>query len=249
MAGVLALGLAACGDDDKEAKEAKENKPTEENAGQEPTKEDLAAAEEMQKKLVEQQVDAKEVVAIVNEEELKGEEYNAVLMSIQGRMQEMGQDPTSDEASEQLKQQTLDTLINQTLILQKAQEAKIEASEAEIDEEYAALEEQFGGKEAIEEALESQDMNIDDLKAQIAESIVFEKYQDKVAAPDKVSEKEIEEYYAQIEAQSKDSGEELPPLEEVSKDIQAMIENQQQQEKLAAHVEELKENADIDLKI
>lgn len=245
MAGALALGLAACGDDDKEAKE----KTPEEQVGQEPTKEQLAAAEEMQKKLVEQQVDNKKVVAIVNAKEVKGEEYNAVLMSIQGRMQEMGQDPTSKEASEQLKTQALDTLVNQTLILQQAQEAKIEATKTEIDEEYATFEEQFGGEKEIKKALESQDMNIDDLKAQIAESIVFGKYQDKVAPPEKVSEKEIKEYYDQAAAQSKEAGTELPPLEEASKDIQAMIEDQQQQEKLAAHVEELKEAAKIELKI
>lgn len=41
----------------------------------------------------------------------------------------------------------------------------------------------------------------------------------------------------------------MPPLEEVSQDIQGMIEQQQQQKLLAAHVEELRAAATIELKI
>ena len=245
IAGALALSLAACGDDDKAEKE----KAPQEETGQEATKEEKAAAEEMQKKLVKQQVDKKEIVAIVNDEELKGEEYNDVLMSIQDQMQQQGQDPSSEEATEQLKGQTLDTLVNQTLILQKAKEAKIKASESEIDEEFAAFGEQFGDAKEMKKALKEQDMDEDTLKAKIAELIVFDKYQEKVAPPEKVSEKEIKEYYDQAADQSKESGQKMPPLEEVSKEIQAMIEQQQQQEKLSAHVKELKESADIELKI
>ena len=246
IAGALALSLAACGDDDKAEKE----KTPQEETGQEATKEEKAAAEEMQKKLTEQQVDNKEIVAIVNEEELKGEEYNAALMSIQGQMQQMGQDPSSKEAAEQLKEQTLDTLVNQTLILQKAKEAKIKASKSEIDEKYSSFEEQFGGEKELNKALKSQNLDEKTLREEIiTESIIFEKYEDKVAPPEKVTEKEIKEYYDQVAAQSKESGQELPPLEEASKDIQKMIEQQQQQEKLAAHVEELKKDAKIELKI
>ena len=83
MAGALALSLAACGGDDK----AKEDAP-EQEAG--PTKEQQEAAEKFQAKLDEQKVDDDLTVAIVNDEELKGEEYNAALSSVQGQMQEAG---------------------------------------------------------------------------------------------------------------------------------------------------------------
>lgn len=245
IAGALALSLAACGDDDKKAKDKK----PEEEVGQEATKEQKAAIEEMQKKLVEQQVDNNEIVAIVNDEELKGEEYNAVLMSIQGQMQQMGQDPTSKEATKQVKEQALDMLVIQTLILQKAEEAEIKASKSEIDEEYSSYEEQFGGKKEMEKALKSQDMDVDTLKAKIAELIISEKYQDKVAPAEEITDKEIKKYYDEAAAQSKEAGEELPPLEEASEQIKTIMVKQQQQEKLAAHVEELKDVAKIELKI
>ena len=119
------------------------------------TKEQEASAKEMQAKLAEQQVDNNKIVAVVNNEELKGEEYNAALTSIQSQMQQMGQDPSSKEAAEQVKMQALDMLVNQTLILQKAKEAEIKASTSEIDEEYSSFEKQFGGEKEMKKALKA----------------------------------------------------------------------------------------------
>jgi hypothetical protein len=251
IAGALAISLAACGDEDKAAKEetpqeeAKQEAPKE----QEATKEQKEAAKEMQAKLAEQQVDNNKIVAVVNDEELTGEEYNAVLTLIQGQMQKMGQDPSSKEVAEQVKAQVLDSLVNQTLILQKAQEAKLKASASEIDEEYSALEKQFGGEKEMEKALKIQSMDVETLKEQIAESIIFNKYLDKVAPAGKISEKEIKEYYDQAAATSKEAGQEMPPLEELSQEIEGFINQEQQQKLLAAHVEELKAAAAIELKL
>ena len=242
ITGALALSLAACGEDDKAAKD-------ENPQGKKLLRKKMESAEEMQAKLAEQQVEKNKVVAIVNDEELKGEQYNAALTSIQSQMQQMGQDPSSKESAEQVKMQALDMVVNQTLILQKAKEVKINASESEIDEDYSAFVEQFGDEKTMKEALKSQNMDVKTVKEKIAESIIFEKYQDKVAPVEKVTEKEIKEYYDQAAAQSKDSGQELPPLEEVSEEIKGMIEQEQQQKLLAAHVEELKADAKIELKI
>jgi hypothetical protein len=203
----------------------------------------------MEANLAKQQVDEKETVAIVNKEELTGAQYNEALASVQSQMQQMGQDPTSKEATEQVKTQTLDTLVNQALILQKAKEAKLTASEKEIDERFATFEKQFGGEEAMTKALKAQNMEMDTLKEQIAQSIVFEKYQDKVVPAAKVTDEEIQAYYDQAAGQSKEAGQELPPLEEASEEIRGILEQQQQQEKFAAHVKELKADAKVELKI
>lgn len=253
VAGALALSLAACSEDDKATKE---EKPKEETAQQgteqkEPTKEELAAAEEMEAKLAEQQVDKSEIVAVVNDEELTGAEYNTALTSIQGQMQQSGQDPTSKEAVEQVKSQVLDAIVNQTLILQKAEESKLTATEEEINKEYASYEEQFGGEEGMKAALEAEKMDVETLKAQIGQSIVFEKYKEKAVPAKKVTDKEIQEYYDQAAAQAKEaeSAQELPPFEEAKEEIRGILEQQQQQQLFAAHVEELKKDAKIELKI
>jgi hypothetical protein len=250
-AGALVLSLAAC----SEKEDTTKDKPTQEETKQAqdgaktPTKEEQAAAKEMQAKLSKQQVDESKIVAVVNDEELAGADYNAALMSIQGQMQQAGQDPTSKEAAGQVKAQALDMIVNQTLILQKAKEADLSASEKEIDEKYAALEEQFGGEKGLKEAIKAQSMDIKALKKQIGESILFEKYIDKVVPAGEITEKEIQEYYDQVVAQSKESGQKVPPLEESSVEIKGILEEQQQQELLIAHIEELKPDAKIELKI
>ncbi|MER2089390.1 SurA N-terminal domain-containing protein [Sporosarcina sp. JAI121] len=250
IAGALAVSLAACSEEDKAAKDKTPQEETKQEASkQEAPKEEKESAEEMQAKLAEQQVDKNKVVAVVNDEELTGEDYNTALTSIQGQMQQMGQDPSSKEAAEQVKTQVLDTLVNQTLILQKAKEAKINASETEIDEEYSSFEKQFGGEKEMKKALKSQSMDVKTLKNQIAESIIFDKYLEKVAPAGKVSDKEIKAYYDKAAATSKEAGQELPPLEEVSQEIEGIINQEQQQKLLVAHVEELKAASKIELKL
>lgn len=245
IAAALVVSLAACSEEDKAEKDGTPKSETK----QEGTKSEKATAEEMQAKLAKQQIDKSKIVAVVNDEELNGEKYNEVLTSIQVQMQKMGQDPSTKESAEQVKTQALDTLISQTLIFQKAKEANIKASKTEVDEQYSTFEEQFGGEKELKKALEIQNMDVKVLKEQIADSIIFDKYQDKVAPANKVSDKEIQDYYDQVAAQSKEAGQELPPLKEVSKEIQEILKQQQQQKLLATHVEELKANAEIELKI
>jgi len=219
IAGALAISLAACGNG------------------------------EDNEKSVEQQVEPNEIVAIVNEEELKGDEFNNISMSIQDQMEQMGEDTSSKESAEQVKIETLDILVNQALIRQQTKESKMKAEKSEVDEGYTELVKQVGDEKEMKKMLKSKGMDVETLKEQIAESIVFEKYGEKVAPVGKITEEEIKEYYDQVSAESKDAGQELPPLEEVREEIKGSIEQEQQQKKLAAHVEELKENAEIELKI
>ena len=46
-------------------------------------------------------------------------------------------------------------------------------------------------------------MDVKTVKEQIAESIIFEKYQDKIAPAGKVTDKEIKEYYDQAASNQK----------------------------------------------
>lgn len=232
-AGALALGLAACNDDKKEDANGQD---------------DFAAFEEMQKELDKQKIDKDKIVAIVNDEELDGDSYNVVLQNLQAQAQQNGLDPTSKEFVEELKNQTLDTLVNQTLILQQAKAEKIEVPEEEIENEYSMLVLQFGDEDTLTEALKEEGMDTDALKEQITNSILFQKYQDQVAPIEEATEDEVKGYYEDVAAQAEE-GEELPPFEEVSENIKAILENGQQQEKLMAHLEELKKDAKIELKI
>lgn len=236
----LAFSLAACGNDDKN----KADQDTEENPVV-----DQEAIDKMNEKLAEQKVDEDIIVAVVNAEELDGERYNIVLQNIQVHYQQMGVDPTTEEMIEQIKTHTLDEMVNQALVLQQAKTQNIEVLAEDIDTEYGYLVEQFGNEEALEAALESENIDMETFRGQIADTILYGKYQEQIAPLEAdISDDDIQAYYDEFASQSE--GEvELPPLEDLSDDIKDILIESEQQKKFTAHLEELKKDATIELKI
>lgn len=247
ITGLMAVVLAACGGNE-ENKEAK-NDDKAKTAETDQQKDQQKQMEEMQKKLEAQQVDEKKTVALVNDEKILGSDYNSVLQSTQGQMQQMGQDPTSKEAAEQVKKQTLDSLVGQTLLLQEANKKGYKASDEDIKKQLDETKKQFKTEKEFEAALKKSGMDMKTLEAQIADDIKFRQYVEKEVPAGEISAEEIQKTYDQYAEQGKSSGQEVPKLEEVKPQIEQSLQQQKQQEQLAQKVEELKKNAKIDLKI
>ncbi|AOV07541.1 SurA N-terminal domain-containing protein [Sporosarcina ureilytica] len=220
----------------------------ERSSEQEVVRVEVAADEEQLKEEELLEVDEGEVVAKVNDEEVKGKKYNAVLRSILSQIEQNGETARHD-STEELKKQALDTIVNQTLLLQQAKEAKIQVSAEEIEEAYAMFAKQFEDEKAMEKEFESKNVDEKIIKEQIAESITFNKYQNKVVPIKDVTEKEIQNYYDQLVTEAKGKGKLLQPLEEIKKEIQAKIEQERQHKQLVAHIEELKKSAKIEVSI
>lgn len=240
FAGAIALSLAACGDKDEEKKTNE-------------AKTDEQAFEEMEKKLEKQRIDDKTIVVEVNDEAMTGELYNMVLQSVQQDVLQSGQDPTEGDMPKSIQEQTVDVLINQALILQEANKENIKVTDKEFDERYEMYLEQVGGEEeALETALEAENTTVDKFKDSIRESILFEKYQEKVIDTKDISKKEIQKYYDELAAQSEEAeGEqdEFPPLKDIEDNIKTLLQQQAQQEALMEHIETLKTDAKITIKL
>jgi hypothetical protein len=247
ITGLMAVVLAACGGNE-ESKEAK-NDDKAKTAETDQQKDQQKQMEEMQKKLEAQQVDEKKTVALVNDEKILGSDYNSVLQSTQGQMQQMGQDPTSKEAAEQVKKQTLDSLVGQTLLLQEANKKGYKASDEDIKKQLDETKKQFKTEKEFEAALKKSGMDMKTLEAQIADDIKFRQYVEKEVPAGEISDEEIQKTYDQYAEQGKSSGQEVPKLKEVKPQIEQSLQQQKQQEQLAQKVEELKKNAKINLKI
>lgn len=243
----MAVVLAACGGNEqgKEAKNDNKAKTAETDQQKELQKQ----MEEMQKKLEAQQIDKKKTVAIVNDKEILGSDYNSVLASMQGQMQQMGQDPTSKEAAEQVKNQTIDSLVGQTLLLQEADKKGYKVSEADINKQLDVIKQQFKTEKEFEAALKKSGMDMKTLEAKIADEIKLNQYFEKEVPAGEITDEEIQKTYDQYAEQGKSTGQEVPKLEEVKLQIEESLQQQKQQEKLAQLVEELKKNAKIDIKI
>ncbi|ALC90697.1 peptidylprolyl isomerase [Bacillus sp. FJAT-18017] len=247
ITGLMAIILAACGGNE-ESKEAKngEKAKTAETAQQ---KEQQKQMEEMQKKLEAQQVDEKKIVAIVNDKEILGSDYNSALAYTQSQMQQMGQDPTSKEAADQVKNQTINSLVGQTLLLQDVDKKGYKVSEADINKQLDEVKKQFKTEKEFEAALKKSGMDMKTLKTQIADDIKIKQYVEQEVPAGEITNEEIQKTYDQYAEQGKSTGQEVPKLEEVKPQIEQSLQQQKQQEKLAQHVEVLKKNAKIDIKI
>ncbi|RDU38118.1 peptidylprolyl isomerase [Neobacillus piezotolerans] len=247
MTGLLAVVLAACGGNE-ESKEAKndDKAKTEETDYQ---KEQQKKMEEMQKKLKAQQLDEKKTVAVVNDKEILGSDYNNVLASIQGQMQQMGQDPTSKEAEEQVKAQTIDSLVGQTLLLQDVNKKGYKVSDADVKKQLDELKKQFKTEKEFEAALKKSGIDMKTLETQIADDIKLKQYFEKEVPAGDVTDEEIQKMYDQYAEQGKKAGQEVPKLEELKPQIEQSLKQQKQQEKLGQKVEALKKNAKVDIKI
>ena len=243
MTGFLAAVLAACGGNEESKEADLENKAATAETDQQKQMED------MQKKLEAQQVDEKKTVATVNDQEILGSQYNSALAASQGQMQQMGLDPTSEEAAEQIKTQTIDSLVGQTLLLQEADKKGYQASKSDIDQRLGEVKKQFKSDEEFEAALEESGMDMKSLETQIAEDIQLQQYVEKEVPAGEVTEEEIQQTYDQYAEQGKGTDQELPKLEDVKPQIEQSLQQQKQQEKLVQQVEELKKKAKIDIKI
>lgn len=247
ITGLMAVVLAACGGNE-ESKEVK-NDHKAKTAETDQQKEQQNQMEEMQKKLEAQQIDEKKTVAIVNDKEIVGSDYNSALASIQGQMQQMGQDPTSKEASEQVKNQTIGSLVGQTLLLQEADKKGYKVSEADINKQLDEVKKQFKSEKEFRAALQKSGMDMKTLEAQIADDIKLKQYVEKEVPVSEITDEEIQKTYDQFAEQGKSTGQEVPKLAELKPQIEQSLKQQKQQEKLVQQVKELKKNAKIDINI
>ncbi|VEF49005.1 putative lipoprotein [Bacillus freudenreichii] len=244
ITGLMAVVLAACGGNE-ESKETKNDNKTKTAE----TDQQKKQMEEMQKKLDAQQIDEKKTVAIVNDKEILGSDYNSALTSTQGQMLQMGQDPTSKEAAKQVKNQTIDSLVGQTLLLQEADKKGYKVQEADINKHLDEMKIQFKTEEEFRAALKKSGMDMKTLETQIADDIKIKQYVEKEVPAGEITDKEIQKTYDEYAEQEKSAGQEVPKLAEVKPQIEQSLRQQKQQKSIVQQVNELKKSAKIDIKI
>ncbi|MBD1382852.1 SurA N-terminal domain-containing protein [Metabacillus arenae] len=246
ITGLLAVVLTACGSNEESKNSNKEAKTETTQNEQQKQEEQM---KEMQKKLEAQKVEDNKTVAVVNDKEILGSDYNALLSSSQMQFQQMGQDPTSKEAAKQVKEQTIDSLVGQTLLLQEADKKGYKASEDEVKKQLDETKKNFKSDKEFKDAMKKAGLDMNKLETQIADNIKYTQYVEKEIPVDEVTDEEIQTYYDQVSKQGESSGQKPPKLEEIKPQIKQQLEQQKKQEKLTKQVEELKKGAKIDIKI
>lgn len=222
------LLLAACSNNN----EAKNEEAASEDSATEETQEELEAMKVKEDK----------VVATVNGEEIKGKDYNSMLVQTQLRYTMSGEDPSDTEVAKSIEQEVMDNLIGQELLLQKAQEEGFSASDKEVETELEQIKAQFDGEEELEKALQAQGITLEQLESQYADIVVVDKFvKEKIGTPE-VTEEEVKAFYD--EQFSKDA-ENPPSFDEMKERINDYLVETKTQEKVQEMKTELMKQADV----
>src|SRR5690625_517013 len=223
----LAVILAACGSDETDETEEKEQ-PDEDVAEQANAEVEVSD---------EEKVNDDDVVVNINDSDVKGTDYNIFYLQTKMQMQQFGQDI---EDLDSIKEQTLDRLITQELLMQEAEKEGIEISDEEVNSELDEIKEQVG--ENFDDQVKEIGMNEESFKDQLSNELLISKYADEKIKTEEVSDYEAKEMYENLEQQN----EEIADFDEIKDELKQSIEEQKKQEELQAKVEELKESADIE---
>jgi foldase protein PrsA len=87
---------------------------------------------------------------------------------------------------------TLDAMISDEIVKQEAKKADVKVTQDEIDAEMKTYEEQYGGAEALESAIASSGMTVDQLEGEMENYLLIEK----LIGPDiKITDEQIETYF------------------------------------------------------
>ncbi|MGB8001031.1 MAG: SurA N-terminal domain-containing protein [Anaerobacillus sp.] len=236
ITGLLLVALAACGgNEDSSNDKKKDDTKTEEQAG-----------DQKQKQPEVDKVDADKVVATVNGEEIKGEDFNALYSRSQMQYVQSGQEVPKDQL-DQMKKQVAESMVGQELILQAAQDEGIKASDKQIEEELANVKEGFKDEKKFEEALKKSDMTKEELEKEIAKNVQYTQYIDKEIKVDEVTEKEMKDYYDKAKEQG--SSEDMPAYEDVKPQIKKGLESEQKKKKTQELIDKLKKDADVKINV
>ncbi len=194
-----------------------------------------------------------DVVAVVNDEEITKDDF---VMAYENQFQQqqmqaqMSGEPVDQDA---LKQQTAEGLVSNALLLQEATSRDIEASDDDVDELLAEFVEQSGAEDeaAYLKTLDEQGLDEEEVRSQLSDQVLLNALFAEEGADEKPSEDELKELYDQQVAQQEQMGGEgeVPSFDELRPQLEEQVTSQKESEVAQALLEDLREDADVDIKL
>lgn len=143
---------------------------------------------------------------------------------------------------ENIREQTLEGLINRRLLIQEARRLKfVEVSEQDINAEIEKLKKRLGPDKAFAEFLGELDITVDQLSRVLGERLLVERFvKKKIGLFIRVSRDEAQDYFNRNAARFK--GKRFP---DVQKAIMAGLQEQKLEQQISQYLAELKNKADV----
>jgi len=181
------------------------------------------------------------VVAIVNGEEITRSTLETRLREAQTLYEAGGIDLDQRD----MKQQVLNDIITETLILQRAAADGITATPGEIESQYQSIAEQFSDQATFQQQLANQNLTAEILRERIAQQLVIEAFIDANLDEDdlQVTDEEVEALYENYSAQL----DEVPSLDEVRPELENELRQQRISQAIDRLINELKSESKIEV--
>ncbi|WP_068620022.1 foldase protein PrsA [Paenibacillus tuaregi] len=132
------------------------------------------------------------VIVLVKPLTGKGALDNGPVASVNGV--EISKEKLYNELVKAGGEQTLDSMINDELMKQEVDKAKIKITDADINKEIGYLEEQYGSKEALDQALQQNGMARNDLNKMVVKQLELKKL---LGSKIKVTDEQVKQYFDQ----------------------------------------------------
>ncbi|MEZ4104152.1 MAG: SurA N-terminal domain-containing protein [Candidatus Paceibacterota bacterium] len=157
-----------------------------------------------------------------------------------------GMDVSDDAMKEQFENQALDTLINGEILRQKAISEGVEAKESDIDNRFSEISEGVGGDEVLEERMAEFGISKETLRKDIENEILIQGLFDNLFPETiEVTDEDVTTFY---EENGGEAGG-LPPLEDIKEQIIEQIRVNKENEQVGQYIEELRQEAEIEILI
>ncbi|MGC0274443.1 SurA N-terminal domain-containing protein [Pseudactinotalea sp. Z1739] len=189
--------------------------------------------------------DVPDVVATVNGTDIAGDEF-VTLYQMQFQQMAMESQASGQEVDQdELKSQTLNSMVDSELLVQDAHERGYEASEEDVEAllEQTATSNQM---ESVEELLGvyaeqgvTEEQVRDDAQTQL---LVQELVENDIEVDEPTDEEVVELYESMGLGEDEENGYEL---EEIRPELEAQVRNQNRSEAVGAHVDDLRSDAEV----
>ena len=138
-------------------------------------------------------------VALVNGKEISYVDFYQAYYSIV-RQQEMYGQPIKGQMISQAQYYALDQLVNQQLLIQAADDAKIKVDEALVNQQFEEIQSNFPSKAIFEEELRGSGLTTKELKNLLRTNLKIEKLQEQILADIEVNEADLKNAYEEVNA-------------------------------------------------
>ncbi len=142
-----------------------------------------------------------EVAAVVNGENIYAKDVDEQFAQMQGQQRSAFEGAQGKQMEKQFKQRILDKLISDMLIKQEAEKSGAAPSDKEVQQRYDQLKKQFASEAQFNDALQKAKLTPDKLKESIAQQLIVQKLMNKLVKNQKVTDKQISDYFKKNKAQ------------------------------------------------